>query len=94
MNSEEQDIEETLSNISLSEKEKSRTTKLDIDLLEYTVISKHFGEEIDYNQSIYLPTPESLQNLTNIVLLKDLVKYDMKKYKSLFTPQSKAQSVK
>ena len=94
MNSEEQDIEETLSNISLSEKEKSRTTKLDIDLLEYSVISKHFGEEIDYNQSIYLPTPESLQNLTNIVLLKDLVKYDMKKYKSLFTPQSKAQSVK
>ena len=44
MNSEEQDIEETLSNISLSEKEKSRTTKLDIDLLEYTVISKHFGD--------------------------------------------------
>ena len=94
MNSEEQDIEETLSNVSLSEKEKSRTTKIDIDLFEYTVISKHFGEDIDNNQLIYLPTPESLQNLTNISLLKDLVKYDMKKYKSLFTPQSKAQSVR
>ena len=93
MNSEEQDIEETLSNLSVSEKEKSRTTKLDIDLYEYTIISKYFGEDIDNTQLIYLPTPESLQNLTNMVLLKDLVKYDMKKYKSLFIPQSKAQSV-
>jgi len=93
MNSEEQDIEESLSNISISEKEKSRTNKLDIDLFEYSIISKFFGEDIDNNQLIYLPTPESLQKLNDIVLLKDLVKFDLKKYKSLFNPQSKTQSV-
>ena len=31
--------------------------------------------------------------MNNIVLIKDLVKFDLKKYKSLFNPQSKTQSV-
>ena len=93
LTSEEIDIEESFSNISISEKDKSRTTKVDVDLFEYTVISKYFGEEIENNQLIYLPTPESLQKLTNFILLKDLVKFDINKYKSLFIDQSQAKSV-
>ena len=91
MNSEEQDLEESLSNISISEKDKSRKTKFEVDLFEYTVISKYFGEDSDNSQLIYLPTPESLQRLTNTHLLKDMVKYDMNKYNSLFKRQNQSQ---
>ena len=91
MNSEEQDLEESLSNISISEKDKSRKTKFEVDLFEYTVISKYFGEDSDNSQLIYLPTPESLQRLTSTHLLKDMVKYDMNKYNSLFKRQNQSQ---
>lgn len=94
MNSEEQDLEESISNISLSEKEKSRKTKLEVELFEYTVISKYFGEDSDNNQLIYLPTPESLFKLTNSTLIQEMVKYDMNKYTSLFRRQNEPENAK
>ena len=80
MNIEEQELEESISNISISGTEKSKKTKLEVDLYEYTVVSKFFGEESDNNQLIYLPTPESFFKLTNTNLLQDMVKFDFKKY--------------
>ena len=94
MNPEEQDIEESMSNLSISELDKSRKSKIDVDLCEYTIISKYFGDDIDNNQLIYLPTPESLLKLTNTNLLKDMVKYDMNKYSSLFKKQNNSENVK
>ena len=55
MNSEEQDIEESISNISISEKDKSCTTTTQMELYEYNVISKFFDEDNDFSQLIYLP---------------------------------------
>ena len=95
MNTEnEQDLEESLSNISISEKDKSRKTKLEVDLYEYTIISKYFGEESDNNQLIYLPTPESFFKLTNTNLLQDMVKFDFKKYNSLFIKKNYCENAK
>ena len=58
--------------------------KNDIELIEYNVISKYFGEENDNIQLIYLPTPESIQKLMNSKIVKDFIKYDIEKYQSLF----------
>ena len=93
MNIEEQELEESISNISISGTEKSKKTKLEVDLYEYTVVSKFFGEESDNNQLIYLPTPESILNLTSTNLLQDMVKYDIKKYSSLFTRQNQPENI-
>lgn len=93
MNIEEQELEESISNISISGTEKSKKTKLEVDLYEYTVVSKFFGEESDNNQLIYLPTPESVLNLTSTNLLQDMVKYDIKKYSSLFTRQNQPENI-
>lgn len=87
MNSEEQDIEESISNISISEKDKSCTTTTQMELYEYNITSKFFDEDNDFSQLIYLPSPEALFGLMNSHLLKDLIKYDIIKYKSLFTVQ-------
>ena len=62
-------------------------------MYEYTVVSKFFGEESDNNQLIYLPTPESVLNLTSTNLLQDMVKYDIKKYSSLFTRQNQPENI-
>ena len=93
MNPEEQDLEESMSNLSINEKDKSRKSKLEVDLYEYTIISKYFGDDIDNTQLIYLPTPESLFNLTNTNLLQDMVKYDINKYKSFFKRQNISEPV-
>ena len=91
MNSEDLSIEESLSNLSISEKEKSSKTKLEVDLYEYTIISKYFGDEADSNQLIYLPTPESLSRLISVNILQGMVKFDLNKYKSLFKVESLSQ---
>ena len=57
MNQEEQELEESISNISISEKDKSRKTKVEVDLFVYSDISKYFVEDSDNNQLIYVPTP-------------------------------------
>ena len=91
MNSEDLSIEESLSNLSISEKEKSSKTKLEVDLYEYTIISKYFGDEADSNQLIYLPTPESLSRLISVNILQGMVKFDLNKYKSLFKVENLSQ---
>ena len=93
MNPEEQDLEESMSNLSINEKDKSRKSKLEVDLYEYTIISKYFGDDIDNTQLIYLPTPESLFNLTNTNLLQDMVKYDINKCKSFFKRKNNSEPV-
>ena len=64
--------------------EKQKKNKINIELVEYSVISKYFDEENDHIQQISLPTPESIKELINSKLTQDLITYDMKKYKSLF----------
>ena len=64
--------------------EKQKKNKINVELVEYSVISKYFDEENDHIQQISLPTPESIKELINSKLTQDLITYDMKKYKSLF----------
>lgn len=73
---------------SLNGKEESKNNKINIELIEYNVISKYFDEENDNIQLIFLPTPESIQKLTNSKLIKDLIKYDINKYQSFFSKNS------
>ena len=84
--SEEIDIkeEESVESTSTYGKGISKKKKNDIELIEYNVISKHFDEENENVQLIYLPTPESIEKLMNSKIVKDFIKYDMKKYQSLF----------
>ena len=79
---EEREIEDSTDSISISEK--SKKNKVRVDLIEYSVISKFFDEENENNQLIYLPTPESIEELISLKLVQDFISYDIKKYKSLF----------
>ena len=80
----ERDIEESLDSISLEDKDKPKKHKVNVELIEYTIISKYFDDENDNTQLIYLPKPESIQNLINSKLAKNLINYNITKYKSLF----------
>ena len=84
--SEEIDIkeEESFDSTSTYGKGISKKSKNDIELFEYNVISKYFDEENENIQLIYLPTPESIQKLMNSKIVQDFIKYDIKKYQSLF----------
>ena len=84
--SEEIDLKEEESVDSTSTYGKKKKNN-DIELIEYNVISKYFGEENDNIQLIYLPTPESIQKLMNSKIVKDFIKYDMEKYQSLFSTE-------
>ena len=59
-----------------------------VELNEYKIISK-FYETNDEDESksieIFLPTPESLIKLCDSKLVKDVVKFDLIKYESLFS---------
>ncbi len=79
---EEREIEDSTDSISISEK--SKKNKVRVDLIEYSVISKFFDEENENTQLIYLPTPESIEELISLKLVQDFITYDITKYKSLF----------
>ena len=89
MSVEEREIEESLdsmsinSSSSMSSKEKIKRGRINIELIEYSIISKYFDEN-DNIQLIFLPTPESIEKLINSKIVKDLIRYDINKYKSLF----------
>ena len=89
MSVEEREIEESLdsmsinSSSSMSSKEKIKRGRINIELIEYSIISKYFDEN-DNIQIIFLPTPESIEKLINSKIVKDLIRYDINKYKSLF----------
>ena len=60
-----------------------------VELKEYKIISKYFKNkdgDNDINSLIYLPTPESLEKLSNSHLVKDVMNFDLKIYESFFTP--------
>ena len=80
--SEKREIENEELNESMSSRSSNRT--LNIELIEYSVISKYFDEETENIQLINLPSPESIQKLINSKLIQNLMTYDIEKYKSLF----------
>ena len=84
MNSEKQFLEESTKNLSMNQIENSIKFKLEIEIKECTILSNYFGEEANNQQSIYLPTPESLFKLINNNSFKEIVKYDQNKYNSIF----------
>ena len=61
-----------------------------IELYEYKIISR-FNETNNEDEDesklieIYLPTPKSIAKLCDSKLVKDFVKFDLKKYESLFS---------
>ena len=58
----------------------------DVELKEYKIISKFIekNENEEKSKEIYLPTPESLEKLCSLELVKDFISFDLQKYKSLF----------
>jgi len=82
------EIEESMDSMSiksensLSEKER-RKGHVNVELIEYSIISKHFGEN-DKIQLIFLPTPESVEKLMNSRIVRDLIQYNINKYRSYF----------
>ena len=58
----------------------------DVELKEYKIISKFIekNENDEKSKEIYLPTPESLEKLCSLELVKDFISFDLQKYKSLF----------
>ena len=69
-------------NESISSRTSSRT--VNVELIEYSIISKYFDEDNENIQLINLPSPESIQKLINSKLIQNLIIYDMEKYKLLF----------
>ena len=76
---------------SISSIENEKKINEEIELKEYTIISKYFKENLDNNdeddndtKDIYLPTPESFKKLCNEKLIKDVIKFNYEKYKSYF----------
>ena len=81
------DIEQReIGNEDLNESISSRTSNrtVNVELIEYSIISKYFDEDNENIQLINLPSPESIQKLINSKLIQNLIVYDMEKYKLLF----------
>ena len=60
-------------------------------LQEYKIISQLFDKNEDdqtYSINILLPTPESLDKICNQTIVKDLLNFDLKKYKTFFEEQN------
>ena len=60
-------------------------------LQEYKIISQLFDKNEDdqtYSINILLPTPESLDKICNQPIVKDLLNFDLKKYKTFFEEQN------
>ena len=62
-----------------------------VDLQEYKIISQLFDKNEDdqtYSINILLPTPESLDKICNQQIVKDVLNFDLKKYKTYFEVQN------
>ena len=62
-----------------------------VELQEYKIISQLFDKNEDdqtYSINILLPTPESLDKICNQPIVKDLLNFDLKKYKTFFEEQN------
>jgi hypothetical protein len=62
-----------------------------VELQEYKIISQLFDKNEDdqtYSINILLPTPESLDKICNQQIVKDVLHFDLKKYKSYFEEQN------
>ena len=60
-------------------------------LQEYKIISQLFDKNEDdqtYSINILLPTPESLDKICNQPIVKDVLNFDLKKYKTFFEEQN------
>lgn len=60
-------------------------------LQEYKIISQLFDKNEDdqtYSINILLPTPESLDKMCNQPIVKDVLKFDLTKYKTFFEEQN------
>ena len=60
-------------------------------LQEYKIISQLFDRNEDdqtYSINILLPTPESLDKICNQPIVKDVLNFDLKKYKTFFEEQN------
>ena len=62
-----------------------------LELQEYKIISQFFDKNEDdqaYSINILLPTPESLNKICQQKIVKDVLNFDLKKYKSYFEEQN------
>ena len=62
-----------------------------VELQEYKIISQLFDKNEDdqtYSINILLPTPESLDKLCNQQIVKDVLNFNLEKYKSYFEEQN------
>ena len=62
-----------------------------VELQEYKIISQLFDkneEDQTYSINILLPTPESLDKICKQKIVKDVLHFDLKKYKSYFEEQN------
>ena len=75
----EEEIENKKKKKTLNEKS-SKRFKFNPELKEYTICSKISDTE----KKFYLPTPENLQILFDLNVIKNQIYYDKEKYKSLF----------
>ena len=60
-------------------------------LQEYKIISQLFDKNEDdqtYSINILLPTPESLDKICSQPIVKDVLNFDLKKYKTFFEEQN------
>ena len=66
------------------ESENEIKTNKDVELKEYKVISQFLetNDEGETAKAVDLPTPESLEKLCSIQIVKDVLTYDINKYKS------------
>ena len=87
------DVENLINDISLNKENENQTVEKKINLVEVLIRSKYFGEDLEYSQSIFLPTPEDIQKLINSKLIKGLIQYEIDKYKSLYIKDSSEDNI-
>ena len=66
-----------------------------VELKEYIIVSKYLKNDDDEEQQIIqLPTPESLEKLCSPQLVKDILSFDVKKFKSFLETKKEGNSDK
>ena len=65
-----------------------------VELKEYTIVSKYLKNDEDEYKIIQLPTPESLEKLCSPQLVKDILSFDVKKFKSFLETKKEGNSDK
>ena len=78
-----EEVAKKMKNMSLNENPNKRF-KFTPDLKEFLIKSKISDTE----KKFYLPTPENLQILFNLNAIKNLINYDINKYKSFFKTEN------